>query len=123
MDTPTQKPPKPRKKTSAKAIFRDPTPDDPRKRITRTPEEMRDIILTFRVTRREMNELYRFARARNATMSYMLREALVLTYPEIFEDANRYIRKPRIKPKPLQEKTVLQQSLVDGSITVVDTTE
>lgn len=122
MDTPTQKPPKARNKTSAKAIWRDPTPDDPRKRITRTPEEMREIILTFRVSRRELDELYRYARARSATMSYVVREALVQTYPEIFADANRYIRKPR-KPKPVQEKTTVEHSLVDGSIKILDAPE
>lgn len=122
MDTPTSKPPRQRKRTSAKAIFRDPTPDDPRKRITRTPEEMRDIILTFRVTRREMNELYQYARARSATMSYMIRHAMMETYPEIFENANRYIRKPR-KPKPIQDKTTVEHSLVDGSIKIVDSEE
>lgn len=122
MDTPTVKPPKPRKRTSAKAIFRDPTPDDPRKRITRTPEEMRDIILTFRVTRREMNELYQYARSRSATMSYMIRQAMMEAYPDIFLNMNRYIRKPR-KPKPIQDKTTVEHSLVDGSIKIVDTEE
>lgn len=106
------------KRTSAKAIWREPTPDDPRKRITRTPEEMRNIVLTFRVSRREVDELYRFARSQSATMSYMLREALVKTYPEIFEDANRYIRKPR-KAKPIQEKTTIQTSYATGEVSVV----
>lgn len=51
-------------------------------------------------------------------MSYMLREALVKTYPEIFEDANRYIRKPR-KAKPIQEKTTIQTSYATGEVSVV----
>lgn len=51
-------------------------------------------------------------------MSYMLREALVETYPDIFADANRYIRKPR-KPKPIQEKTTIQTSYATGEVTVV----
>lgn len=111
--------PKPK---SAKAIWREPTPDDPRKRITRTPEEMREIILSFRISRNEMNELYRYARARSATMSYMIREALVQTYPEIFLEANRYIKKPK-KPKPVQDKTTMLTSFVDGQVKVVDTPE
>lgn len=81
---------------------------------------MREIILTFRVTKREMNELYQYARARSATMSYMIRQAMIETYPDIFLDANRYIRKPKA-PKPIQDKTVLEKSLVDGSIKIVDT--
>lgn len=109
--------PKPK---SAKTIWREPTPDDPRKRITRTPDEMREIIMTFRVSRNEMNELYRYARARSATMSYMIREALIQAYPEIFTDANRYIKKPR-KPKPIQNKTTILTSYVDGNTKVVDT--
>lgn len=111
-----------RKRTSAKAIWREPTPDDPRKRITRTADEMRNIILSFRVSRKELDELYRFARSRSATMSYMLREALVKTYPEIFAEANRYIRKPR-KPKPIQDRTTVATSYVDGSIKVLDTSD
>lgn len=120
MDTPISTPTK--KPRSAKAIFREPTPEDPRRRITRTKDEMREMIMTFRISRAEMNELYRYARARGATMSYMIREALVAAYPEIFGEANRYIRKPR-RPKPVQEKTILQQSLVDGSIRVILPTE
>lgn len=81
---------------------------------------MRKMIITFRISRREMDELYRFARARSTTMSFMIREALVAAYPEIFATANRYIKRPK-RPKPLQEKTVLQKSLADGTIRVIDT--
>lgn len=52
-------------------------------------------------------------------MSYMVRQALVETYPDIFADANRYIRKPR-KPKRIQDKTLIQKSLVDDTITIVN---
>jgi len=118
-DTPSRRSQTPKKRTSAKAIFREPTEDDPRRRITRTPEEMRNIVLTFRVSQRELNELYQFARSQRATMSYMVRQALVETYPDIFADANRYIRKPR-KPKRIQDKTLIQKSLVDDTITIVN---
>jgi len=118
-DTPSRRSRTPKPRTSAKAIFREPTPDDPRRRITRTPEEMRNIILTFRVSQRELNDLYQFSRAQRATMSYIVRQALVETYPDIFSDANRYIRKPR-KPKPIQDKTLIQKSLVDGTITILN---
>lgn len=91
-----------------------------RKRITRKPEEMRECILYFRVTRRELDELYRFSRARKATMSYMIREALKEKYPDIFDDINRHIRKPR-KPLPIETPTQILHSLNDGSTKIVDT--
>lgn len=98
MDTPTS-PPKP-------------------KRVTRTPEEMRNRILYFRVSQREVDDLYRYARARKATMSYMIREALHSTYPDIFGDVNRHIRKPK-KPVPQDPPTQILRSLVDGNVKIV----
>lgn len=98
------------------------TPDEitpPRIRITRTPEEMRDMRITFRMSRSEANELYRYARARKATMSYMIREALKEKFPEIFANMNRHIKKPRV-PKPIQEKTQIMHSLVDGQIKILE---
>lgn len=95
---------------------------DTRKRITRRPDEMRECIMYFRVTRRELDELYRFARARKATMSYMIREALCEKYPDIFADINRHIKKPR-KPKKMEAPSQILYSLVDGSVKVVDSGE
>ena len=69
------------------------------KRVTRQPHEMRDTILFLRVTRLEYDRLYRYARARKATMSYMVRSALEEKFPDIFADTNRHIRKPR---KPVE---------------------
>ena len=89
------------------------------KRPTRTPDEMRECILYFRVTRRELDELYRFSRARKATMSYMIREALREKYPDIFSDINRHIRKPR-KPRPVETPTQMLRSLANGTVTIVD---
>lgn len=92
------------------------------KRITRTPEETRDVVITFRTSRKEMNELYHQARCRKATMSYMVREALAKMYPDIFKYANRHIRKPRT-PKPIQPQTHILHSYVDGSIKILDRIE
>lgn len=89
-----------------------------RKRVTRTEEEKRNRILYFRVSQREVNELYRYARARKATMSYMIRQALHAQYPEIFGDINRHIRKPKKVPLPIQEPTQIRHSLVDGSVSI-----
>ena len=92
-----------------------------RKRVTRTPDEMRECILYFRVTRREVDEIYRYSRARKATMSYMIREALREKYPDIFGDINRHIRKPK-PPKSVETPTQMLHSLANGSVTVVDST-
>lgn len=94
------------------------TPTKP-KRITRTPDELREHILFCRVTRKELDTLYRFSRARKATMSYMVREALKEKYPDIFGDINRYIRKPK-KPVEIEAPTQMLHSFVDGSVKVVD---
>ena len=103
-----------------KAIYREPTPDDPRKRITRTDEEKRDCIMYFRVSRRELDEIYRYSRSRKATMSYMIREALQQTYPEIFKDElNRHITKP-MKTVEIEVPTKILKSLADGSVTILD---
>ena len=88
------------------------------KRITRTPEETRDVVITFRTSRKEMNELYHHARCRKATMSYMVREALAKMYPDIFKNANRHIKKPR-DPKPIQPVTHIMHSYVDGSTKIM----
>lgn len=90
------------------------------KRVTRKPEEMRDCIMYFRVTRRELDEIYQYSRSRKATMSYMIREALKQVYPDIFSDINRHIRKPR-PPKTTQRPSHILHSLVDGSVKVFDT--
>lgn len=92
------------------------------KRVTRTPDEMRDRILYFRVAQREVDELYRYARARKATMSYMIREALHAMYPDIFGDINRHIRKPK-KPMPQEAPTQILRSLVDGSVKISSGTD
>lgn len=105
----------------AKTIYREPTPDDPRKRITRTDDEKRTCILYFRVSRRELDEIYRYSRSRKATMSYMIREALQQAYPEIFEEQlNRHIKKPRQKPVAVESPTTILKSLADGRVTIVD---
>lgn len=83
---------------------------------------MRDRIMLFRCSLKEANELYRYARARSATMSYMIREALKDKYPDIFGNANRHIRKPR-KPKPLDGSTSVMVSLANNDVRVVDTQE
>ena len=97
----------------------DTTPPDTRKRITRTPQEMRDRIMTFRVSIDEQNELYRYARARKATMSYMIREALCEKFPDIFKNLNRHIRKPRKKLAPVEDRTQILHSLATGTISVL----
>lgn len=104
----------------AKAIFRDPTPDDPRKRITRTDEEKRDCIMYFRVSRRELDELFQFARARKATMSWMIRDALKDKFPDIFMDINRHIKKPRAVPLPTEKPTRILKSFANGSVKILD---
>jgi hypothetical protein len=91
------------------------------KRVTRTEAEMRGSKLIFRCSRQEADDLYQYARARKATMSYMIREALKEKYPDIFGNANRHIRKPR-KPKPQQERAQIMHSLADGSIRILDKT-
>lgn len=92
----------------------------PHKRVTRTADEMRDCILYFRVSRRELDEIYRFSRARKATMSYMIREALCEKYPDIFADINRHIRKPR-KPKPIESPTQILHSYANGAVKIMST--
>lgn len=89
------------------------------KRTTRTTDEMRDGRITFRMSQREIDDLYRYARARKATMSYMIREALVEKYPDLFGASNRHIRKPR-KPKPLDGRTSMMHSFADGTARVLD---
>lgn len=79
---------------------------------------MRDCILYFRVSRREVDELYRFARARKATMSYMIREALREKYPDIFGDINRHIRKPRPATE-IEEPTQMLHSFANGTVTII----
>lgn len=91
------------------------------KRITRTEEEKRNRILYFRVSQREVDEIYRYARARKATMSYMIRAALHAQYPDIFGDINRHIRKPKLKPTPIETPTTMQHSWANGNVTVIDT--
>lgn len=93
--------------------------DSPISRKKRKPDEMRECVMYFRVTRRELDELYRFARARKATMSYMIREALREKYPDIFADINRHIQKPRA-PKPTEKPSYILHSMVDGSVKVFD---
>lgn len=89
------------------------------KRVTRQPHEMRDAILFLRVTRQEYDRLYRYARARKATMSYMTRSALEEKFPDIFAGTNRHIRKPR-KPVKVEPPTQILTSWVDGSVKVID---
>ncbi len=89
------------------------------KRVTRQPHEMRDTILFLRVTRQEYDRLYRYARARKATMSYMVRAALEEKFPDIFVEANRYIRKPR-KPVEIETPTQILTSFVDGSVKIIN---
>ena len=89
------------------------------KRVTRQPHEMRDTILYLRVTRQEYDRLYRYARARKATMSYMVRAALEEKFPDIFAEANRHIRKPR-KPVEVETPTQILTSWVDGSVKIND---
>lgn len=100
-----------------KERWREPTPDDPRRRIIRSEREMREVKLTFRVSQEEIDEFYRYARSHKSSMSYMIRHALVEVYPEIFKNANRYIRPPR-PPAPVQDRTVYEQSFVDGTTTI-----
>lgn len=104
-----------------KAIYREPTPDDPRKRITRTDEEKRDCILYFRVSRREVDEIYRYARARKATMSWMIREALKEKFPDIFTDINRHIKKPKKTPIDTDGPTHILKSFANGNVKIIDT--
>lgn len=102
---------------SRKRIHREPTPDDPRRCITRTPDEMRSLVMHFRISKKELDDLYQYARSHRATMSYMVREALKLTYPDIFSDANRHIRKPKLMFTP-PSRTTIQTSLNDGRINI-----
>ena len=104
----------------AKTIWRKPTPDDPRRRITRTEEEKRVCVMYFRVSRRELDDMFRYARSRKATMSYFIREALIEKYPEIFADMNRHIKKPRKKPLEVEKPARILKSLADGNVKVVD---
>ena len=76
-------------------------------------------MVSFRVSRQEIDDLYRYARARRATMSYMIREALCQQYPDIFKSLNRHIRKPKKNPLAIQERTQVLHSLATGIITVM----
>jgi len=105
----------------AKATYREPTPDDPRKRITRTDEEKRDCIMYFRVSQRELDEIYRYSRARKATMSWMIREALKEKFPEIFTNINRHIRAPKKNLVSFDSPTQISKSLANGNINIIDT--
>lgn len=81
---------------------------------------MRDTPVTFRMSKKELNELYRYARARKATMSYMIREALQEKFPDIFTEINRHIRKPK-KPMSVDPASNILYSYANGSITLLDT--
>lgn len=105
----------------AKTIWREPTPDDPRRRITRRDDELRECVMYFRVSRRELDEMFRYARARKATMSYFIREALREKYPEIFSDMNRHIKKPRKNPLPIEEPTQTLHSYANGAVKILNT--
>jgi predicted DNA-binding ribbon-helix-helix protein len=97
-------------------------PDDnrpARPRRTRTPEEFRGMRLTFRLSRQEADDLYRYARARKCSMSYMIREALRERYPDMFANANRHIRKPR-KPSAIEPPARIMHSLATGKISYLD---
>lgn len=106
----------------AKTIWREPTEDDPRRRVYRTNEEMRFQRVSVRISRREMDDLYQYARSHRATMSYMIRQALAEVYPDIFRDANRHIRKPK-KAYTIPKRTQITQSYNDGRINISTDTE
>lgn len=105
---------------SAKERWREPTEDDPRRRIIRTDEEMRNFWIQIRITRLEHTEFYRYSRARKATMSYMVREALKICYPEIFANTNRYIASPKKKVEQYDGPAQMLHSYVDGSTKILD---
>lgn len=91
-----------------------------KKRVTRTDEEKRECILYFRVSRRELDEIYRYSRARKATMSYMIREALCEKYPDIFADINRHIRKPKPPKHQPELPTQILHSLANGAVIITN---
>lgn len=101
-----------------KTIWREPTPDDPRRRVYRKPEEMREIVVQARLTLEEKNAFHRQAQSMKTSMSYLVRAALEQAYPDIFTDPNRNIRKPRkrpYKPREIPEKMTVRTSFVDNS--------
>lgn len=89
----------------------------------RSPQEMRNEITCFRISKEELNTLYQYARTKEATMSYMIRAALEKVYPDIFKSINRHIRKPRVrKVRPMPEKTVIASTFdnVEGSTKILN---
>ena len=83
----------------------------------RTAKEMRNQIMMFRVTRDEMNEFYQWARSQKMSMSYFIRKSLEDSYPGIFINANRHIRKPR-RPRAMPQRSLISTSLVNQQISV-----
>jgi hypothetical protein len=83
----------------------------------RLDHEMRDQIMLFRVTRNEQNEFYQWARSHRMSMSYFIRAALEKSYPTIFKNPNRHIRKPR-KQRPMPIPALISTSLVNQKISV-----
>lgn len=101
----------------AKYSIRPRAANDPRKRITRTEEELRTDKIHIGVTLTEKNDFFRYARSMKCTMMFLVREALQETYPEVFEvPLNRHIRNPR-KAKPIETKTHIMTSLATGEVT------
>ena len=99
-----------------------------RRRQERTPKEMRNVVVSFKVSRNEIDAFYEWCRARDMSMSYFIRSALEQVYPEIWQNAgvgqaNRFIRKPKKFPRPLQEKTAIYQSYVDGKLSIKPLTQ
>ena len=105
-----------------KTIWREPTPDDPRRRVYRQPEEMRACRMDFRLTQEERNALHRYAQAHKTSASYLVRAAVEQAYPELFTSAvNKNIRPPRkkpYKPRTVPEKSTRRTSFVDDSVKV-----
>ena len=113
--------PRKKKNGSSKNIWREPTEDDPRRRIFRKPEEQRIRYVSLRLTETDYLELYRYAKSYKTTMAYLLRDALQEKYSHIFSsNLNRYIREPRKKPIQLDPPTQLLHSYVDGTTKIFD---
>jgi len=74
-------------------------------------------MLMCRVTMYEKNELHLLARSVGMSSSYMVRKALEKMFPKIFIRTNHNIKKPRA-PKPIQPRTKVMVSLVDGTKTL-----
>ena len=90
-----------------------------RTRHTVDPKEMRNENITFRLSRYERDDFYLYARLHKVTMSFLLRKALEQCYPEVFCNANRYIREPKKKPKKgLPPRTRISRSFDGRSVSV-----